>query len=71
MFIILPASTKAPVNLSSSLLGVRLPLGWLCTKKNEVAPHKRASFIITLTSTCVEAIPPIEILSLRITSQLD
>ena len=52
------AFLMAIVSVSSHLLGVRQPDGWLCTAARIVAFDSTASRIITRMSAHVSVIPP-------------
>ena len=51
------------VSLSSSLLGCMFPEGWLWQKAMAVALQSSAARTMTLTSTAVSVIPPLEMRS--------
>lgn len=55
------------VNLSSSVLGLVFPLGWLCESINEVASQRIASLSSTLISIRHVFSPPEEMRILLIT----
>jgi len=56
-----PACFILRVSSSSALLGIRLPLGWLCDRITPQAFAFKAAMNTSLVSATVPATPPVDI----------